>query len=192
MPTVSPYAGIGSRQTPREVLDLFVSLGYWFGAWGLTLRSGAAPGADSAFERGAVQSRSRMEIFLPWRGFGGRAAGAGRVVVADAGVLAEAERLAREFHPAWHRCSDAARKLHTRNVFQVMGADLKSPSLFVVCWTPGGAGTGGTGQAIRLAAANDIPVFDLAIPTRYNDLLRFTQCYQRRYEAAAPPVLTNR
>jgi len=49
-----------------------------------------------------------------------------------------------------------------------MGVDLKTPVSFVLCWTPDGAETttdpdhtGGTGQAIRIANANAIPVFNL-------------------------------
>ena len=36
-------------------------------------------------------------------------------------------------------------------------------SKFVICWTKNGKGTGGTGQAIRIAKGFGIPVFDLAI-----------------------------
>jgi hypothetical protein len=49
---------------------------------------------------------------------------------------------------------------------QILGDDLKTPVDFVLCWTPDGAetstsySTGGTGQAIRLAIANSIPVFN--------------------------------
>ncbi|HRY03076.1 MAG TPA: hypothetical protein P5256_08115, partial [Beijerinckiaceae bacterium] len=35
---------------------------------------------------------------------------------------------------------------------------------FVICWTKDARGGGGTGQAIRLARAHGVPVFDLADP----------------------------
>lgn len=55
-------------------------------------------------------------------------------------------------------------KLHARNCYQVLGADLRTPTQFVICWTPRGSGEGGTGQALRIAKAYNIPIFDLAIP----------------------------
>jgi hypothetical protein len=43
----------------------------------------------------------------------------------------------------------------------VLGADLASPSRFVIAWTEDGEAVGGTGQAIRIARAHDIPVLNL-------------------------------
>ena len=61
------------------------------------------------------------------------------------------------------------KKLQARNSHQVLGDSLRDPVAFVVCWTTDGAETlketgrhtGGTGQAIRLADACNIPVFNL-------------------------------
>lgn len=44
------YAGIGSRETPMEVLELMTKASAWLGARGYTLQSGGAIGADMAFE----------------------------------------------------------------------------------------------------------------------------------------------
>ena len=44
------YAGIGSRETPMEVLELMTKASAWLGAKGYTLQSGGAIGADMAFE----------------------------------------------------------------------------------------------------------------------------------------------
>lgn len=46
------YAGIGSRRTPKEVVLVFESIARYLGSRGFLLRSGHAPGADVAFERG--------------------------------------------------------------------------------------------------------------------------------------------
>ena len=53
------------------------------------------------------------------------------------------------------------KKLHTRNVAQVLGDDCSSPADAVICWTPDGSDSGGTGQAIRIAWAYNIRVFNL-------------------------------
>jgi len=135
-----PYAGIGSRQTPLPVMDLMTEMARLLDARGFTLRSGGAIGADTAFERGAT----KKEIYL-----------------AEQAISPEAFALAEIYHPAWHRCDQWARRLHARNCYQVLGRDLRTPARFVLCWTQGGTGRGGTGQAIRIARAHGVPVFDM-------------------------------
>jgi hypothetical protein len=146
------YAGIGSRETPGPILQIMLKTAQQMAGLGFTLRSGAADGADAAFELGA----DLKEIYLPWLGFNG----------SDSKLLPtkEAFLIAEKFHPAWDKCSPAAKKLHARNCHQVLGQDLNTPSALVICWTHDGAGGGGTGQAIRIAKAHGIPVHDLANP----------------------------
>lgn len=146
------YAGIGSRETPASVQARFFMLASTLGDAGWTLRSGGAEGADAAFERGLAPHHLR-EIYLPWPRFAGNRS-------ALCIPTPEALELAAQFHPAWERCSSAARRLHARNMHQVLGQDLATPVEFVACWTPDGRGGGGTGQALRLARAREIPIFD--------------------------------
>lgn len=150
------YAGIGSRTTPLPIQRGMTRIAQRLAARGFTLRSGAADGADTAFEAGA----GAKEIFVPWKGFGASKEG---VVIP---LTNESVALTRRFHPAYDRLSPAVRRLMIRNAHQVLGADLESPVAFVLCWTPGGRGEGGTGQAIRIARAHDIPVFDLGFGCR--------------------------
>jgi len=127
---------------------------------GYVLRSGGARGADLAFERGAGSAK---RIYL----------------ASDSTLLAE--NIARKFHPAWNRCSPYARRLHGRNSFQVLGDDLKTPSDFLICWTPDGClthedrrrATGGTGTAISIADWHKVKVFNLATERHFARLLRF-------------------
>lgn len=150
------YAGIGSRETPAAILALMRGIARELAARGFVLRSGGADGADSAFEAGAGAA---CEIFLPWRGFNGRRGPTTRVLdPLDARVRA----VAAEHHPAWQRLSRGAMLLHSRNVAQVLGGALDSPAAFVICWTRDAAGGGGTGQALRVARAYGVPIFDLA------------------------------
>ena len=73
--------------------------------------------------------------------------------------------IAARLHPAWHRCSPAVRKLHARNGAVVLGRQLDRPVDAVVAWSPGGAITGGTGMALRIAAEWGIPVLNLGAIT---------------------------
>jgi hypothetical protein len=143
------YAGIGSRETPIEVCKVFMQVAKALSDKGYTLRSGHADGADMAFERGAT----KKQIFVPWEGFNGSDS---RFFCISEG----AKKIASKYHPAWSRCSQAAQKLHARNVFQILGEKLDSPVEFVLCWTLGGSGKGGTGQAIRIATDYCIPIID--------------------------------
>jgi hypothetical protein len=145
------YAGIGSRQTPPDVLDLMTRAARKLRNLGFILRSGAAKGADTAFENGAA---GVAEIYLPWPRFNGNNSPLNQ-------VSEDALNLAAEHHPAWNRLSKAAQLLHARNCYQILGKDLDTPVKFVLCWHNG---SGGTMQAVRLAESLKIPVFNLNEP----------------------------
>lgn len=158
---MSSYTGIGSRETPADVRELMSRIAIVMGERGVTLRSGGAEGADTAFYLGAVRVAGPREIYIPWDGFNGMKANGTTVLHC---VNQKALDLAAEVHPNWAACSQGAKQLHARNGFQVLGRNLDDPSSRVVCWTPGGKGGGGTGQALRIARAMDIPIDDLGDP----------------------------
>lgn len=148
------YTGIGSRQTPQDILDTMYEGAIQLADLGFTLRSGGANGADSAFEAGCTDGAGKMEIYLPWRLFNNNKSPLYT-------PSREAFHLAQSYHPNWSACSHGARALHARNCHQILGLDLQTPSDLVICWTQGGTGRGGTGQALRIAEAYEIPIFDL-------------------------------
>jgi hypothetical protein len=147
------YAGIGSRETPKDILKFFEKLGTFLAKNGLILRSGHAQGADITFENGCDKVNGEKEIYLPWNGFEGSNS---NLIVSNL----KAFKIAEEYHPYWHNLKQGAKSLQARNSHQVLGNNLETPSSFVICWTKNGKGSGGTGQAIRIAKAYDIPVFD--------------------------------
>lgn len=151
------YAGIGSRQTPVEMLTIAQAAAEALADLGWVLRSGHAPGADRAFEDGAGR---RAEVYLPWPSFE-------RSEPLEAGAIydrptLDAFALAEQYHPAWDRLRRGGRALMARNMHQILGLQLDSPVKFVLCWTPNAAVTGGTGQAMRLASDRGIPIYNLA------------------------------
>ncbi len=160
------YAGIGSRSTPERVLDTMLTLSTKLAEEGLTLRSGGAAGADTAFENGCSIADGRKEIWLPYKGFRNRHGPSCKVYNEDH------EDMASMLHPVWNRLPKVAQRLHSRNVGQILGEnvfDIFQYSKFVICYTPDGADhhtlvtakTGGTGTAIKLASYKEIPVFNL-------------------------------
>lgn len=159
------YTGIGSRETPIDVLNTFINIGRYLGGIGYTLRSGGADGADTAFEIGCDQSQGKKEIYIPWYRFNNSTS-------MLFNISQEAFEMASLIHPSWERLSDGAKKLHARNCSQILGQDLKTPTKFVVCYTKDGKGGGGTGQAIRLARQYNIPIFDVGAYSSINQFKR--------------------
>ena len=93
-------------------------------------------------------------------------------------LISETERIASEVHPAWDRCNEWARGMHSRNCHQILGYDLQSPVDAVICWTPDGAVVGGTATVIRIAMKYNIPVFNLGVPDKesvLNDIKNFLE-----------------
>ena len=152
------YAGIGARATPHAVLEHMTVMAAWLARKGWHLHSGGAAGADTAFATGAPQDR--RTLFLPWRGYRGHGGRDCRTLSTE--QMDRCLAIAATLHPAWHRCSPAARKLHARNA-AVLGAGTREPVHAVVAWSVGGAVTGGTGMSIRIAQAHDIPVLNLGV-----------------------------
>lgn len=132
------------------------------------LRSGGAPGADQAFEFGAVLGGGRTEIYLPWNGFQDRWNDAFSYEPSDTAM-----ELAEYFHPRWRYLKHGARKLHARNVHQVLGANCDDPVDLVVCWTKDARGGGGTGQALRVAKHHGVEIWDLAD----SETRAYIECY---------------
>lgn len=168
------YAGIGRQTLPHAIQELMVDLGYAYASLGYVLRSGGAKGADDAFEWGAILYANEtgkpfsevMEIYLPDKRFKGRHARNDGYHHFENSDLTEDQqaftnRMIETWHPAPHRLG-RARKFMERNCMQIMGADLSSPSDFVMCWThDGDANTGGTGFAKKVAIDCGVPVHDL-------------------------------
>ena len=93
-------------------------------------------------------------------------------------LISETESIASEVHPAWDRCNEWARGMHSRNCHQILGYDLQSPVDAVICWTPDGAVVGGTATAIRIAMKYNIPVFNLGVSDKesvLNDIKNFLE-----------------
>jgi hypothetical protein len=136
------YAGIGSRETPTDVLKVMTIFARYAYTSKRLLVTGGAKGADSAFMAG-VTDPNGMKVY--------------RAEDATKGAIA----LASKYHPNWAACSEYVKKLHGRNMMILLGHDLSTPVNYVVCWTPNGAIVGGTGQALRAANEHNISVYNL-------------------------------
>lgn len=148
------FAGVGRRMISTEAAKAAEHFSKVIYELGWILRSGAAHGADSAFEKGAGTEK---EIFLPNE------------------ATPEAIQLASKFHPAWHNCSSFARDAHGRNSMILLGRNLNKPVKFVIYISRIGeeeVTDGGTGLALAIARAHNIPTFHLnKLVNRHNILV---------------------
>lgn len=166
------YAGIGSRKTPQHLLDIMHHIAAYLASQGWILRSGGAEGADDAFDAGARAENGESEIYLPWINFRGHWS---ELHPRAYPFTEEEQKFTAQFHPAWERCSPTARLMHQRNTRILLGiehlhGEQVTPVKFVIAWTQEGKVTGGTGQALRVAQALDIPIFNLGTPSNPQEL----------------------
>ena len=154
------YAGIGSTQTPPEILEAMTELVRELERTGWHLYSGGADGADTAFENGTT--RTGRTVYLPWKGGYNDRTGDECVTLTNS---EQTQEVVSKYHGAWQRCSRGARALHGRNQAIIHGlghapADRRVDA--VICWTPGGAAQGGTATGMKMARTAGIPVLNLA------------------------------
>ncbi len=156
------YAGIGSRSTPKNILELITKIAQKLHDKDYVLRSGGADGADLAFEKGAG---NKKQIFLPWKGFN-------KSTSEHHKLNDELIDFSLGYHPHADSLSDAVKKLMARNAQQVLGPILIQPSKFVICWTPADK-EGGTGHALRIARDHDISIYNLREEEVWERMERF-------------------
>ncbi len=65
-PTYPRYAAIGARQLAPHQLKLCENIGVYMARAGWILHTGAAPGADQTYARGALRVGGRVVFHLPW------------------------------------------------------------------------------------------------------------------------------
>lgn len=148
--------GIGSRETPQHILAEMTKIGVWCKKNKVILRSGHADGADYAFEQGAQES---CIAFVPWKTFNAKLKSKAKLIVPA--FTAQMTATVHKYHPAPEKLSEAVVKIMARNAAQVLGEHLNEHTQCVVCYTNDGRASGGTGQAIRIADAYKIPVYNM-------------------------------
>lgn len=154
------YAGIGSRETPFDILNTIKKISKILENKGYILRSGNADGADKAFQNGCINK----EIYLPWNGYN-------NLYINNKNIFSVSDKAIKyslQFHPNKNILSNGAKKLHGRNSQIIMGYNLDTPVDFVLCWHNY---SGGTMQAVRIAKCNDIPVYNINNDKEYYNFI---------------------
>jgi hypothetical protein len=155
-----PYVGIGNKEAPQDILDQMRRLATELNGFGYLLRTGGLDGPDAAFEAGAS---GNVEVHLPWKGFADKES-----KFTFTGPLATG--VAKMFHPSFDTLKPVVQTFLAKNARMVLGKDVKSPALFMICWSDDGvesvknktSKTGNIGHAIAIASSLHIPIFNLA------------------------------
>ena len=148
-PTMT-YAGIGSRQTPSNILSQMTEVAKELESKGYILNTGKTfgnreEGADYAFSKGT----KKKNLFSP----------------EEQGSRVKEQSIAKEIHPNPSALSPAALKLMARNTNQVFGDKLDTPVDFILFYakeTKTIRPEGGTGQAVEMARRKGIPTINMA------------------------------
>ena len=163
------YAGISSRETPHNVLAVMSKTAILLANDGYGLRTGACVGADQAFANGAASVMGFITLLLPWGSYEKEwvkyisSSGTDlHVIPFSPSHHITAAKSVEQYHPTAAKLKSSVVALHARNYMILL--DEEEPVEFVVCWTPNGAVTGGTGQAIRIAEDKGIKVYNLGNP----------------------------
>ncbi len=188
------YTGVGSRNTPMYILYMMSKLAMIFEKKGFILRSGCALGADAAFEDVLMNPAKNAEIYIPANNFPGKMGTSlkshyicpeQRFGTKFNDLFCQATRLIHkdDVHKGWKYLDAYTMKLHNRNMFQVLGIDLKTKSNFNICYTKAGElkyeetnrSTGGTGTAINASDLYNVEIFNLGNDEHYKRLSLFIE-----------------
>jgi hypothetical protein len=156
-----PYVGTGNQNPPPHIVTQIKRLTNELETFGFTLRTGGTAGVEEAFEASAKE----MELHLPFNNYNGKQS-------KFAFINKRAYAVAKLFHPTYDTIPEKVTLFLAKNARLVMGKDLVSPALFMLCWSEDGcessetktSKTGNVGHAIAIACALHIPVFNLAKP----------------------------
>lgn len=155
------YTGIGSRETPKDILAVMTKLATVLEHKGYILRTGDAKGADAAFRAGC----SNMQVY----------------------TIKSLSEISEEMHDI---CYNDLATLHPnmnavmrkpwakeylmRDSLQIRGYHPNDTlSHFVVCWTKDAGLNGGTAQAMRLANKLGVEIYNLANPTTLQEIVEY-------------------
>lgn len=168
------YAGVGSRDLPFDIELSIMELSRHLADLGAILRSGGAPGSDTAFYNGVLSSddlnHSNIEIYLAWSGMNGHKSksemgffNASRFDNFEAAIA-----LATEARGSLHGLGMGGVALHGRNAYQILGRYLSDPAnLAIVYAKPMNQGKtvkGGTNTAYQISKKFKVPILNLYLP----------------------------
>lgn len=183
---------IGSRETPKEIMDLAIEFAYEMIKRGVSFESGGAERMDKvpeiAYWRAHYEGAARgdLRVYLPFPSFEGYERYADTAEYVNTPQLPnwdEARILATRLYNNYGRnkpleqLSAGIQSLSYRNMYQVLGESLARPKDFIVFWAKPARDKrliveGGTNLAVALGDEYGIPMVNLFYPEQ-QELLRY-------------------
>jgi hypothetical protein len=156
-----PYAATGNKEMPESFKPQVQRIGRNLEKAGYILRTGGMEGLEDVIEK----SVTKLELHLPFKDFDGKQSKFTYTSDFVKGV-------AKMFHTSFDTLKPVVQTFLAKNVRLVLGKEGKSPAMFLIVWTEDGTEkaiektfkTGNSGNAIAIADAIGIPVFNLVRP----------------------------
>lgn len=181
------YAGIGSRETPPNILNIMTKCAIILAHDGYICSTGAAIGADQAFANGSNIANGTAYLHLPWKSYEeewvNSLTGDNILYILSRGDSA-AYNSVEDYHPSYEKIKEKSGilALHARNYNILMKPEKVK---FIICWTKNAGYIGGTAQALRIADDFDIPVYNLGNIKVLNSFINKINLYEgllKKYE----------
>ena len=160
---------VGSRVVPNHIESIAFRIGQKLAESGERMRSGGAHGMDHTWELAyrSVGKKRLMNIILPTELFNGKFSNKDYYTFIgdyDDTLLKKADSIIQEVHEYYDDLNGFSYWAHIRNVFQVLGEDLESPSTETFLYAPinGCSVKGGTRSAFEISKLYGIPTHNLA------------------------------
>lgn len=153
------YVGVGFGNPSKELNSIVKQIAESLNEANYVLRSDGEDGVSALFAKYA----SEKEIYLPYKDYN-------NIDSELCKTTREAEHIASRFHPCFNDLKSTDRKAISRYSHVMLGKDLRHLASFMICYTDDKAesikektaNTGIIGQAIAIASAMAIPVYNLA------------------------------
>lgn len=148
------FTGIGARTIPSNIFSLLCSIGILLRNNNWVCRTGTARGSDMAFRASYEARPANLEVYATED-----------ILHNKYGNADLAKRIVRNYHPCYDEIKyDFCQALLARNVYQILGSDLNTPSEIVFCYTENGLVQGGSSIVLRIAQHYGIPIVNLGNP----------------------------
>lgn len=96
--------------------------------------------------------------------------------------LKDCYHLVGKVHPNPRGLTTASLSMHARNANIILGKDLNDPVKFVLYWNPVGKKTGGTVIAIEMAKLYNLPIFNLASKTEFDEFVLYIKSEEEKFQ----------
>lgn len=149
---------IGSRRISQAQFDYIMKVAEAFVRRGYIVRTGCAEGVDHASMIGTRNiDPSKLNVYLPWSTYNKDfQEKTDKRFIYNQSIHKEWAESVRRYHPNPQRLSNGAFSMHARNWGIIMH---EYPADVVVAMPANASDMGGTGQGIRIARDNNIPLF---------------------------------